>query len=131
MTSRAFDNRRQKVIGEALTIAAKFACENANQKTMAMFDSPNITRDNIIRKIANDYQRSEENLGEQGRRQSDGSNARSEAVEGRGQTDTQASERTGQQGSETSQVADNATANPALELSAFSPAGKAKWGIYQ
>jgi hypothetical protein len=84
--------RRPKLIGEELTKAAQFAYETANQSTMAMFDLPNITRDDIIRKVANDYQGSAENLGEQGRGQPDGSNVRNEADQGRGQADTQAPE---------------------------------------
>lgn len=96
--------RRPKFIGEELTKAAQFAYETANQQTMAMFDLPNITRDDVIRKVANDYQTGPENLAEQSRGQLAGSNARSEAVVGTGQENTETVETTnaGQQ----AQVAD-------------------------
>lgn len=99
--------RRPKLIGEELTKAAQFAYEAANQKTMAMFDLPNITRDDVIRKVANDYQTRTENLAEQGRGQFDGSAARNEADNRAGQENSETVETTnaGQQ----AQVTDNFT----------------------
>lgn len=99
--------RRPKLIGEELTKAAQFAYDTANQPTIAMFDLPNITRDDVIRKVANDYQTGPENLAEQGRGQFDGSAARNEADNRAGQENSETVETTnaGQQ----AQVTDNFT----------------------
>ena len=84
--------RKPRVIAEHLTDAANFAYGMANQSTEDMFGGAPVSRDDIIRRVANDFQGRQENLAEQGGRQSDAGNAGNQAADQGGRSDNQAAE---------------------------------------